>query len=452
MPLPMNRFDAVAVRIFSMALLLGCTMAGNAQDSSRAKEYARVSIGSRHGSRSRFGTYKGLVMAGYQGWFNAPDDGAGRGWNHYHARGPLEPGNCKFDLWPDVSEYKKTYPSPFIHADGNVAPLFSSYDASTTDLHFKWMQQYGIDGAFVQRFVTELRSAVNLHANNTVLAHALESSRKWGRAIAVMYDMSGMNDSTDADLVISDWKNLVDSFRLTNKGDEQTYLYHRGRPLVVLWGAGFNDHRAYTPLSVQKIMDFLQHDKAYGGCSIMLGVPTFWRDQGNDASKDERWMDLFRRADILQPWLVGRYNEYGYTPFKERIAADIAWCKVGGIDYVPVVFPGFSWHNMYSAYPQNQIPRDRGRFFWEQITGDLRAGAEMLYVAMFDEIDEGTAIFKISLDPPVGKSGFVSFEPGIPSDYYLNLAGYAGKMLRHEAPLRDEPPAPASFEPHPVDP
>ena len=28
-------------------------------------------------------SYKGLVMAGYQGWFNAEGDGADRGWNHH---------------------------------------------------------------------------------------------------------------------------------------------------------------------------------------------------------------------------------------------------------------------------------------------------------------------------------------------------------------------------------
>jgi len=404
----------------------------------------------RHSATSRYTSYKGLVMAGYQGWFNAPDDGAGRGWNHYHAKGPLEDGNCKFDIWPDVSEYPKTYKSPFRHADGSPAYLFSSYDSSTTNVHFRWMQQYGIDGVFVQRFVGSVRSDPSRHHNNVVLEHCLNASRKYGRAIAVMYDLSGMRDSVDVDVVINDWKYLVDSLRLTSRGDDQTYLYEHGKPLVAVWGAGFGDHRPYTSRSVERILNFLQYDPVYGGCAILLGVPTYWRDQGSDADKDPHWMDLYKRVDIIQPWMVGRYNENTYPPFKERIKADIAWTTTHHEEYVPVVFPGFSWHNMYPNFPPNQIPRDSGKFFWEQITGDIRAGAQMLYVAMFDEIDEGTAIMKASLDPPVGKSTFVKFDPGIPNDYYLQLAGHAAKLLRGEETFRPDPPPPGDTAKQPL--
>ena len=43
---------------------------------------------------------------------------------------------------------------------------------------------------------------------------------------------------------------------------------------------------------------------------------------------------------------------------------------------------------MKPGAPLNDIPRLQGRFFWSQITAAKRAGADMLYVAMFDEVDE----------------------------------------------------------------
>ena len=65
----------------------------------------------------------------------------------------------------------------------------------------------------------------------------------------------------------------------------------------------------------------------------------------------------------------------------------------------------------------------------------------MLYVAMFDEIDEGTAIFKVTNTPPSGNiTKFVSND-GMPSDHYLFLTGKAGQMLRKEIPLSETMPA-----------
>ena len=56
----------------------------------------------------------------------------------------------------------------------------------------------------------------------------------------------------------------------------------------------------------------------------------------------------------------------------------------------------------------------------------------MIYVAMFDEVDEATAIFKCTNDPPTGDGAkFITYE-GLPSDHYLKLAGRAGRLLRGE--------------------
>ena len=64
----------------------------------------------------------------------------------------------------------------------------------------------------------------------------------------------------------------------------------------------------------------------------------------------------------------------------------------------------------------------------------------MIYVAMFDEVDEGTAIFKCTNDVLAGgASKFLTYE-GLPSDFYLKLTGAGGKMLRGEIPFSDKVP------------
>ena len=63
----------------------------------------------------------------------------------------------------------------------------------------------------------------------------------------------------------------------------------------------------------------------------------------------------------------------------------------------------------------------------------------MVYQAMFDEVNEGTAIFKCTDDPPIGDSKFLTFE-GLPSDFYLTLVGKAAGMIRGETPLTEQIP------------
>lgn len=403
----------------------------------------------KHSSTSRFTSYKGLIMAGYQGWHNTPEDGAGRGWGHYldnRTRKPFADGNLKIDLWPELNEYKKLYKTPFKHADNSIAYLPSDNDESTTDVRFKWMKDYNVDGVFMQRFIGNTRKTgdgSNRRHFIKVIADAFKASRKYERAIAIMYDLSGMRDTADIPVFINDWKYLVDSLKVTSGGNKQTYLYHNGKPLVVIWGVGFNDGRAYTLKTVDRLIEFLKNDPQYGGCSVMLGVPTYWREFGRDCVKDTMLHDLLRKVDIVHPWTVGRYrDEASYATYAEVQKGDIRWCKENKVDYVPNVFPGFSWHNLNPKSPLNQIPRNRGIFYWTQLKGAIKNGAEMIYVAMYDEVDEGTAIMKVSKDPPVGLSSFVKFEDGIPSDYYLYLTGYAGQMLRKKIPFREEIPLP----------
>ncbi len=399
--------------IISLAMLLASVIGGNAQE-------------------CRYDSYKGLVMAGYQGWFNAPGDGARRGWHHYECRNTFAPGSCTIDFWPDVSEYEKLYPTDFKFADGSTAYVFSSYDESTVDTHFRWMNEYGLDGVFMQRFIAEIKNKSGKKHFNKVLDSAVNASRKYDRAIAIMYDLSGMW-AGDEEILLKDIRELNKKYDLMSREKNPTYLFHNGKPLVTVWGVGFNDRRRYGLDEAEKIVDGLKEM----GFSVMIGVPTHWRELTTDTESNPRLHDLIKKCDIVMPWFVGRYNERSYSPkYTQLVADDIKWAKENGVDYVPLSFPGFSWRNMPGNERSIPIARRSGDFLWMQLAANIAAGAEMLYIAMFDEIDEGTAIFKCAKEVPVGESRFVPIDSDIESDHYLWLVGNAARMLRGEIPLQ----------------
>lgn len=378
-------------------------------------------------------SYENLVMAGYQGWFAAQGDESDRGWYHYQRAGKFEPGFSSIDFWPEVSEYSKKYKTAFKYPDGADAYVYSPYDEESVDLHFKWMKEYGIDGVHMQRFVSEIKSS-NIKGKrhfNKVLANALKAAKKYGRAISVMYDLSG---STSADMAAleSDWNELQTTFKLFDNVEHPTYLRHRGKPLLTIWGVGFNDARKYTIADVDELVTRLKGPTKK--VSIMLGVPYYWRTLTNDTEPSSSLHTLIKKADIIMPWAVGRYNSTSYNNTSGNVlSADIQWCKTNNLDYVPLVFPGFTWGNLRndpSLY--NQIPREKGDFLWKQVAGAKLAGAKSLYVAMFDEVDEGTAIFKSNKESnlPLNSTGrFVGIESGLDSDYYLWLTGQATKWF-----------------------
>jgi hypothetical protein len=380
-------------------------------------------------------SYTNLVMAGYQGWFAAEGDDSDRGWYHYQKNGcGFFPGCTNVDLWPDMTEYTQKYVTPFSYADGSSAYLYSPYDESSVDLHFKWMQEYGLDGVHMQRFVGEIKPSNTRGKRhfNKVLENALKAAKKYERAISVMYDLSGCN-SFDVAYLEDDWNELETKFNLLDSKENPTYLRHNGKPLVTIWGVGFNDNRKYTIADVDSLVDKL---KASGDVSIMLGVPYYWRTFGNDTQNSPALHELIRKVDIIMPWAVGRYDINGYNP--NNVAEDIKWCEANQVDYVPLVFPGFSWANMHNdPNLYNAIPRLKGDFLWKQIAGAKTEGAGSLYVAMFDEIDEGTAIYKVSNEnnvPLNGTSGlkFVGIENDLATDYYLWLIGQGANWFHGE--------------------
>ncbi len=388
--------------------------------------------GTRHAGSPVYPTYDGRVMAGYQGWF------------HNRSGGVMYPNeeSVRIDMWPDVSEYEKTYPTGLKLSNGEGARFFCSDDASTVETHFRWMEEYGLDGVFLQRFF-HAATREPKEQSTTVIRHALASAQRHSRAVSIMYDLSGLRPGKDDCMkLVDDWKHLVDEVKATSYGERNMYLHHRGRPLVVIWGVGFPD-RPYSirDIKLAEFIDFLRNDPEYGGCSVMLGVPTNWRALEHDCVKDAYLHELVKMADIVMPWMVGRFTPLLYNDlnrYRDMVSKDIAWCNEAGVDYVPLVYPGFSWYNLshkekgLAPAPVASIPRQGGRFYWNLVETAVAAGAKSLYVAMFDEVNEGTAVFKVSDAPPVGETVKFADMDGQPTDHYLFLTGEAAKLLRGE--------------------
>jgi hypothetical protein len=403
-------------------------------------------------------TLTGKVMCGYQGWFRTPGDGEGLDWKHYRNQTSLEfkNGEAGIEYWPDVSELgeHERFDTPFRHADDSVAQVFSSAIRDTVVRHFQWMSDYGIDGVFVQRFATEVTSAEGGRSSspesssvNRVLQHCRVGAKNHGRTYAVMYDLTSMS----ADRISSlhdDWRFLVKEMGILS---DESYQKHAGKPVIALWGVGFSK-RDYGPNEIRKLIDFLKNDPECGGVTVMLGVPTHWRSGTRDAGPWQDWESIYLASDIISPWTVGRF---GGVKEAQRYAEDLAkpdhdWCAAHGKEFMPVVFPGFAWSNLKKGTKENPdalIDREGGQFLWSQYDALVRkANATMVYQAMFDELDEGTHIFKSTNKPPVGESRFRNYG-NLPSDHYLWLVGEAAKRVRGELPSHPEMPARESLQP-----
>ena len=100
--------------------------------------------------------------------------------------------------------------------------------------------------------------------------------------------------------------------------------------------------------------------------------------------------------------------------------------------YMPTAFPGFSRDNMHRAKPGTSlIARRKGEFSWRQFAIFKALGIRTVFVGMFDEADEGTAIDKVANVVPEGRY-FATYE-GLPSNWYLKLTGAATRMIRGDS-------------------
>jgi len=384
-------------------------------------------------------TLRGKVLFGYQGWFACAGDGSSNSnWRSW-ARGTPAAETLTIDMYPDLRELDpdELYPVPNMTIGGKPAFLYSANNRKTVLRHFQWMKEYGLDGVLVQRFVGSIRGKRN--SGDIVLKNVMAGAEKFGRTFAIEYDITGGNPDTFFQTLRDDWQYLVDELKVTA---HPNYLHHNGKPVLSIWGMGLEEdrHVPRDPEMAGQVIEWFKTKapKPYQ-VTYMGGTPSRWRTLTNDCRKDPRWTEAFRMMDVIQPWTVGRYrdNDTADQWKSNMLRPDLAWTAANGPLYMPVIFPGFSWHNLKREAPKNAIPRNRGEFLWRQAFNAKEAGAVMLKIAMFDEVNESTAMFKLAArrnDSPDQGYWLTLDADGyeLPSDWYLRVAGEITRMFHGE--------------------
>ncbi|KAK7019734.1 hypothetical protein VNI00_017974 [Paramarasmius palmivorus] len=350
------------------------------------------------------------------------------------------------------------YPAPGLtYKNGEQVCLFSSRHPQTVQRHFHWMARHGIDGAFLQRFAGQCdldngKFGIR-RLRDEIGDRVREAAEREGRVFAIMYDVSGVPADRIAKVIEMDWIHLLREKTIL---DSPNYLREKGKPVVALWGFGFNE-RHHTPDVVKSITNFIRQNTP-GGAYIMAGTPTHWRTATEDADRNPEFLDVWlNEFDAISPWMVGRLrNNVDVDTFADyTMKFDIELLRKRHeqgnrkVDYIPVVYPGFSGLNLSEGrWGFNHIKRDGGRFLWKQIFNAKRLGVRTMYGAMWDEYDEGTAFMpvveKARLLPDGGRYPFLALDADgydLPADWYMRICGFAAEGLRSERMVHETFPS-----------
>jgi hypothetical protein len=384
-------------------------------------------------------TFNNKVMAGYQGWFRTPGDRPGStSWAHvFNARGDtakLTPQRLALDTWPDMKEYDKdegTVVPGFTNPDGTPATMYSAQNPKTVLRHFQWMKQYGIDGVWLSEFCGSFRNGVGDPVMVKIMDNVRAAATATGRTWAFMWDISSFRAGTPKEMVyntlVNYWKKMVDD----GVTSDPRYMHQDGKPVLLIWGF-FPNRPASQPEYMTPVIDFLLAPGKYQA-TLVAGTDNKWR-QGTP-----EFINMLMRMQALQPWSVGRRvvdNNTGYfVPYMDEWGEDMILCKAHNVVFQPVINSGTHIAGPPPIPPAlPYVPRRMGNYLWEQFTKASKTGTiSSAFIAMFDEVNEGTQINKITSKPPV-QAHFLTYD-GATNDYYLRLVGTASKMLKNGTPF-----------------
>ncbi|MEI9960309.1 MAG: hypothetical protein WDM76_04010 [Limisphaerales bacterium] len=190
----------------------------------------------------------------------------------------------------------------------------------------------------------------------------------------------------------------------------------------------------------------MKNDPQYGGCAVMLGVPTYFRDLNADCLPDPYLHQVMASADIIMPWAVQRFTPLLHEEparYAAQVKADLAWCDARHLEYAPCIYPGFSWYNLSKTEfgdgrPLDQIPREKGKFYWDLAMPLYRRAQKCFTSPCLMKWTKARRFSNVPTRFPSARN--FATTKGLPSDHYLWLTGQIGKMLRGEIPSSSQIP------------
>ena len=402
------------------------------------------------------------VWVGYQGWHLAKGDGSRLNqWKHWFEKNVPDAEHLHGDQWPggwDEYGSNKLHATQMHYPDGRPVSVYTSYDYETVDLHVKWMKEYGIQGAYLQRQQNLIEKPQEKKWRDTVARNMQKACEKHGVKFAIMLANNAKTPEENSGFsqrIINDWKHLVDELQITAS---PSYARQEGRPVVAMWGFG-NADRPITPAEAQTVVDFLTKGPDKYRAYVVGGVAREFLAKSPNSAPLGDWLAVYETLDMITPWRGVQHVNTGAAAAKRMVntlVAEKAWCDKRGIEYMPVVFPGGSARGTKDTQ-LNNYPRRAGQYLWEQVNVVFRdvfneREVKYLYVAMFDEIDEGSAVYKTAARttdlPRPGEMVHNNFDTigipprlhNLPEDWYLRLCAEIQSIMENKKSITSDIP------------
>lgn len=395
------------------------------------------------------GDVLGKLAVYYHGGFFAQDDGSPTNvWNDWTKSNDSPSKNMvTFELYPDVREYNKLYQTQLSNlGNGQPAKLFSSWDVSTLDLHFRWMLMNKIDVVAVQVCYILIdyvhsrnlkrkcsldfqRLGRHIVGNPLYGAQADEMIRKI-RTVSAKFDLRFYITWN-----LSDWTNYeteldTDVNRVSGLGVfSHPYAHQRSNDNSLKPVIGLQVIDITKALGILKIIKNSLKPAYY----VICGVPKLWL----------RWNSTYEgkladACDMIQSWPVGELLDIGHVVRYqfEDLGPGFEFVRSHNTAYQAVLFPGFAISNNQTG-ARNKIPRLHGDFLWSQFANLRAIGIRSAMVYSFDGYNDATAIAKAAEDSsmiPIDQYFLRLDVDGVrvSSDFYLRVTAEGNRLMNRQ--------------------